>query len=228
MLTKLEKELALCGSELGAQNARRFFKTGIGQYGYGDQFMGITIPVLRQFSKQYKDLSFSDLEQLLTSPIHEKRMLALLILVLNFKKAALPMQNKIYNFYITHLKYINNWDLVDGSTPYIIGPLASLDQLDIWVKDSSLWVRRIAILATFHPIRQGRFSETLHISEQLLHDTEDLIHKAVGWMLREVGKRNLTTERKFLDQYAPIMPRTMLRYAIEKFDDEVRRYYLQK
>ncbi|OGT09954.1 MAG: DNA alkylation repair protein [Gammaproteobacteria bacterium GWE2_42_36] len=213
-----------------AKILQRFFKTGPGEYGEGDVFLGITIPALRKLAKAYISLDFPDLTRLLQSPIHEERMLSLLILMQKYQKNA-DSQTTCYQFYVDHKTYINNWDLVDVSAPHIIGHYLFDRDTSIllrWAKSRHLWTKRIAIISTFHFIRQHEFDKTLKIAEFLLHDQHDLIHKAVGWMLREIGKRDILIEKQFLDQYYTVMPRTMLRYAIEKFDEKERKFYLNK
>lgn len=213
-----------------AEHSQRFFKTGEGQYGYGDKFLGIRVPVLRKAIKKYWDLPLSVTETLLASEYHEIRLFALLLLVKRFSRADEKEQGDVYRTYLDHTHYVNNWDLVDSSAPYIVG--AYLEQRNRAVlyeltQSPCLWERRIAILATFHFIRQGDFADTLRIAEQLLGDKEDLIHKATGWMLREVGNRNLPAETEFLKKHYRHMPRTMLRYSIEKFRPEDRRKFLR-
>ncbi|WP_024851232.1 DNA alkylation repair protein [Hydrogenovibrio kuenenii] len=213
-----------------AEHSQRFFKTGKGQYGEGDVFIGIRVPVLRKQVKQFLSVDLKDVTQLLESPIHEVRLFALLLLAERYKKAGATEQEAIFNLYKAHTLRVNNWDLVDSSAPYIVG--AYLQQKDKsllyeWVVSSSLWERRIAIVATFHFIRNNQFDDTLKLSEMLLQDKEDLMHKAVGWMLREVGKRDESTLKTFLKQHYQVMPRTMLRYAIEKFPETERKSYLQ-
>jgi len=213
-----------------AEHSQRFFKTGEGQYGYGDKFLGIRVPVLRKAVKKYRDTPLSVSESLLTSEYHEIRLFALLLLVDRFTCADEKEQGGIYRTYLAHTRYVNNWDLVDSSSPYIVG--AYLEQRDRAVlyelsQSACLWERRIAILATFHFIRQGDFDDTLQLAAQLLGDKEDLIHKAIGWMLREVGNRDLLAETEFLKKHYRCMPRTMLRYAIEKFSPEERRRFLR-
>lgn len=213
-----------------ARQSRRFFKTAKGQYGYGDIFLGIKVPVLRQVVKQYGNAPLSVAQQLLTSKYHEIRLFALLLMVKRFSTGNSCEREAIYRAYLAHTRYINNWDLVDSSAYQIVG--AHLENSDTSVLDDlassdSLWERRIAIIATFHFIKKNRFGETLRIAWQLIGDREDLIHKAVGWMLREVGKRDLNAEVSFLREHYRSMPRTMLRYAIEKFSPEDRRKYLQ-
>ena len=214
-----------------ARDARRFFKTGPGEYGEGDQFRGIRVPVLRSMTRLYQHLSLDQTAKLLTSPFHEDRLLALLILVRKYTRSDVTQQAKIFSLFAAHTAYVNNWDLVDTSAPYISGPhffTRHRKPLYRWAASTSLWERRIAIMSTFHFIRHGDYDDTLALAKRLLHDPEDLMHKAVGWMLREVGNRDRMTEEAFLREHAPLMPRTMLRYAIEKFPPEVRRTYLAK
>lgn len=209
---------------------QRFFKTGPGQYGEGDRFWGVKVPLVRKLAKKYRHLLPSELEILLSSSKHEERQLALFVLVLQFTKADPAQQEKIYRFYLDHRSGINNWDLVDGSAPYIVGPyLLERDKSVLYnlVRSENLWQRRIAIMATFYFIRQNHFEDALALSEILLNDTHDLIHKAVGWMLREIGKRDLQSEENFLKPRYQTMPRTMLRYAIEKFPEAKRLAYLK-
>jgi 3-methyladenine DNA glycosylase AlkD len=212
-----------------AKNSQRFFKTAKGEYGYGDIFLGIRVPVIRETVKKYKELKLSEVTKLLKSKYHEIRLFALLVLVYKFKNENVEGQEKIYNLYIKHRKYINNWDLVDSSAPYIVGAwLCNRDKTILYelAVSNRLWDRRISILATSFFISKDHFNDTLKISSILLNDNEDLIHKAVGWMLREVGKKNRLVEEKYLRSRYKKMPRTMLRYAIEKFEPERRREYL--
>jgi len=213
-----------------AKNSRRFFKTAKGEYGYGDIFLGIRVPVIREAVKKYKELKLSEVTKLLKSKYHEIRLFALLVLVYKFKNENVEGQEKIYNLYMKHRKYINNWDLVDSSAPYIVGAwLCNRDKTILYelAVSKRLWERRISILATSFFISKDHFNDTLKISSILLNDNEDLIHKAVGWMLREVGKKNRLVEEKYLRSRYKKMPRTMLRYAIEKFEPERRRGYLR-
>ena len=213
-----------------AEHSQRFFKTGIGEYGYGDKFLGIRVPLIRQSVKKYKTASLSDAEKLLKSEYHEIRLFALLLLVFQFTHGGAVEKQKIYNLYLNNTLYINNWDLVDSSAHYIIGNyLENKDRSILYElsKSSSLWERRIAIISTFYFIRKNDFKDALSISKQLLNDPEDLIHKATGWMLREVGKRDRAKELGFLNAYYKVMPRTMLRYAIEKFSELDRQDYLK-
>ena len=212
-----------------------FFKTSKGQYGEGDKFIGITVPLQREIAKKYyESASFVDLQKMLESKIHEYRLTSLLILVYKYDKTKNEkLKKEIYNFYLKNLQYINNWDLVDVTTPNIVGDylLNNPKEKKILyklVKSKNLWERRVAILATFRFIKEKQFEDTLAISEILLNDTHDLIHKAVGWMLREMGKRDIKPLIKFLNKYAGTMPRTMLRYAIEKFPEEMRKIYLKR
>jgi 3-methyladenine DNA glycosylase AlkD len=213
-----------------AEHSQRFFKTAEGQYGYGDKFLGIRVPVLRRAVKKYLLAPLSVAERLLRSEFHEIRLFALLLLVARFGKGDAEEQGWIYRTYLAHTRHVNNWDLVDSSAPYIVGAyLGNRNKsiLDKLAGSDALWERRIAIMATFHFIRKGNFHDTLRIAEQLLGDREDLIHKATGWMLREVGRRDLRLEVDFLKDHYRRMPRTMLRYAIEKFDPTDRRKYLR-
>jgi 3-methyladenine DNA glycosylase AlkD len=213
-----------------AQVLQRFFKTGPGEYGEGDLFLGIKVPELRKLAKEYEGIALKEAKQLLRSSIHEQRLLALLLLIRKFSKGDVGARKRIYELYIRNTQYINNWDLVDVSAEHVVGAYLmerNKEQLYRLAKSASLWERRISILSTFHYVKHNEFSETLKISKMLLSDEEDLIHKAVGWMLREVGKRHLPTEEKFLRAHYKIMPRTMLRYAIERFPEPKRQRYLK-
>ena len=208
----------------------RFFKTGPGEYGEGDVFLGVRVPVIRKVAKEFNGLPISEAESLLHSEFHEERLLALVIMVSHFEKGDDATRKRVYDLYLSNARYINNWDLVDLSAPQIVGGYQegkSRRPLHRLAKSANLWERRIAILATFHFIRRGDFADTLKVAEMLLKDKEDLIHKAVGWMLREIGKRDVATLEAFLGKHCQVMPRTMLRYAIERFSDEKRREYLQ-
>lgn len=211
-----------------AEHAQRFFKTGQGQYGYGDKFLGIRVPVVRQQVKAFWPMPLSELSKLLHSGYHEERLFALLAMVRLFECGHEDARTAVYVEYLNHTHCINNWDLVDCSAPNIVGAyLADRDKSPLYAlaASGSLWERRIAILATFAFIRQNRFGDALKIAGALRDDPHDLIHKAVGWMLREIGKRDMAAERTFLDAHTAQMPRTMLRYAIEKFPDALRRHY---
>jgi len=218
------------GSKEKAQIAQRFFKTGPGEYGEGDVFVGVRAPELRGLAKEFQDLTPEEIRILLRSEIHEERALALLILVRNCTRGDQREQERIYKLYMRHLRFINNWDLVDVSAEHMVGAYLrerSKKPLYALARSKNLWERRISILATFHYIKRNEFSETLKIAKMLLLDEEDLIHKAVGWMLREVGKRDLAAEERFLKTNYKKMPRTMLRYAIERFPEPKRQRYLK-
>lgn len=234
MLNKLKKDLRKLADPEKAKNYARFFKTGQGEYGEGDKFLGVVVPQQRKVAVKYRGLELKDLQGLLSSNIHEYRLIALFVLVSQYKKAKKNENDKkkIVDFYLKNTKNINNWDLVDSSVHYILGDYL-LDKLDRKIlyklaKSKNLWERRIAIISTFAFIRAGQFIDTLKIAKILLNDKHDLIHKAVGWMLREVGNRNLKIEEEFLQKHYKQMPRTMLRYAIEKFVAEKRQSYLEK
>jgi len=213
-----------------AEHSLRFFKTGPGEYGEGDVFLGIRVPVTRKVARKFRELSLDQILKLLKSKFHEERLLALFMLVALFKKGDDIEKKNIYNAYLGHTDSINNWDLVDGSAHQIVGGyLFERDRRPLYklVKSKSLWERRISMIATYTFIKKNDFVDTLKLSEILLPDEEDLIHKAVGWMLREVGKLDLEVEEKFLRKHYKKMPRTMLRYAIEKFVEKRRQGYLQ-
>jgi 3-methyladenine DNA glycosylase AlkD len=227
---EIRKKLHAIAIPADAAILQRFFKTGPGEYGEGDRFIGVKVPGLRAVCRECRGLPLSQVRTMLRSPVHEERALALMILVDAFPRADAAEQRKIYDFYLEHTKYINNWDLVDLSAGQIVGgwlrgkskaPLTKL------ARSKSLWERRIAIIATFDGIRIGEYDETFRIADLLLRDSHDLIHKAVGWLLREVGKRDGAAERRFLRTRYKTMPRTMLRYAIEKFPEAERKKYLR-
>jgi len=231
MLSDLKKDIHRLANPAKAKILSRFFKTGPGEYGEGDIFLGLMVPQSRTISRKYKDLPLSDIQLLLNSKIHEERTIALAILVNRFAKSGVQDRKNIYGFYLANTKNINNWDLVDISAPNIVGeylldkPLNILFKL---AKSKSLWERRIAILSTFAFIYKGDPKPTLKIAEMLLHDKEDLIHKAVGWLLREVGKRcSQKVLTNFLDSHLGLLPRTTLRYAIERFPPKLRLKYLK-
>ena len=212
-----------------AEHSQRFFKTADGEYGFGDIFLGIRVPLVRQAVKTFKSAPLSTVEKLLQSEYHEIRLFALLLLVFRFGKSDLNEQEEIYQMYLRNTRYVNNWDLVDSSAHHIVGAyLENRDRSILYdlAKSESLWERRIAILSTFYFIKLNQYRDILRISEQLLSDKEDLIHKALGWMLREVGKRDNAIEVAFLNNHYQKMPRTMLRYAIEKFNPADRQKYL--
>lgn len=230
MLSKIQSEMRTLADPDIAAVSMRFFKTGPGQYGEGDRFRGIRVPVLRKLAKKYRSVSFGDLEKLLHSAFHEERLLALLILVQQYTGGDGAERKRIYRLYLDNTSYINNWDLVDTSAEHIVGAHLenkSRSPLTRLARSEMLWERRIAIIATFRYIKNNDFGETLRIGKLLLKDTEDLIHKAVGWMLREVGKLDRAAEETFLKAHYHDMPRTMLRYAIERFPEPLRKAYLK-
>ena len=282
MLKQLRMELKKIADSKKAQVLQRFFKTGKGEYGEEDIFLGITVPISRKIANKYRDLDFAGIKELIHSRIHEERLIALLILVHNFNRGNKNIRERIYKFYLGNTKYINNWDLVDLSADKIVGeyllndkklfvrqprisddarqisnlplsnsaslsksrlqsgtqptfsssesglPRSSFSILVILAKSKNIWERRVAIMATYAFIKNNKFDETLKIAEMLLQDEHDLVHKAVGWMLREMGKRDLEIEIEFLNKHSQEMPRTMLRYAIEKFPQKLRISYLKK
>jgi 3-methyladenine DNA glycosylase AlkD len=226
----IRRELRKLANKEKASILQRFFKTGPGEYGEGDVFLGVVVPELRKLSKEHDNLSLREAQQLLKSSIHEERMLALLILIRRYSRGDEDEKKRIYELYLKNTRFINNWDLVDLSAEHVVGAFLmgkSKESLYRLAKSKDLWERRIAIMATFHFIKRGRSSETLKISKVLLGDGEDLIHKATGWMLREVGKRDRATEEGFLQEHYQKMPRTMLRYAIERFPEPKRQRYLK-
>ena len=229
-IQKIKERLKQLANKEKAEVLQRFFKTGPGEYGEGDVFLGIKVPDLRKVAKDFQDISTEDVIVLLESAIHEERLLALLVLVRKYAKGNETAKNKIYRLYLKKTKFINSWDLVDGSAHHIVGDyLMDKNKAPLYrlAKSEDLWERRIAMLATFYFIKHGKYEETLKIARILLTDREDLIHKAVGWMLREIGKKEMVTEETFLKQHYKEMPRTMLRYAIEKFPEPKRQQYLK-
>jgi len=216
-------------NEERARHSMRFFKTGKGEYGEGDKFLGIRVPVIRAHAKKFKDISLEENLKLLRSEFHEERLCSLIILIHKFSKGNENERAEIFRIYMNNTKYINNWDLVDLSAPHIVGAFL-FDKKRTLIYELSesadLWKRRIAILSTFHFIKRFQYDDALNLSEKYLRDKEDLIHKAVGWMLREIGNRNIAVEKEFLGKHYKIMPRTMLRYAIEKFPEIERKAYL--
>jgi len=226
----LRKELKRHSDPYKAKILQRFFKTGPGEYAEGDIFIGINVPVLRALAKKYQNLPLDETTRLLRSRIHEERLLSLLILILKYRKADLMGKREIYRVYLKNSMHINNWDLVDVTAKQIVGDyLYDKDRRKLYqlARSGSLWQRRIAVLSTFHFIGKGDHEDALKIARILLSDEHDLIHKAVGWMLREVGKCDIRAEENFLDKYHRRMPRTMLRYAIERFPEKKRQGYLR-
>ncbi len=226
----VKKELQVHASAEKAKILSKFFKTGNGEYGEGDVFLGITVPEQRKIAKKYKNLELRDIQKLLESKIHEHRLVALLILAGQFQKK--EKKQEIFEFYLKNTKKINNWDLVDLTADKIVGEYLFDKEKTILTKlanSENLWERRIAIMATFHFIKKGEHEWTFKLAEVLLNDKHDLIHKVVGWMLREVGKRiGQDIEEKFLKKHYRKMPRTMLRYAIERFDERKREFFLNR
>ncbi len=217
-------------SPAAATAATRFFKTGPGEYGEGDTFIGVNVPTLRTVARSFRALPLDEIRSLLNSPVHEERHLALLILVLQAAKGDEAQRKRAYDLYLSNTRFVNNWDLVDCSAPQVVGGYLLTrpkEPLYTLARSKSLWERRIAVVSTQHFIRHGEFDHTLAVGELLLGDTEDLIHKATGWTLREVGKKDQAVLEGFLDRHGAVMPRTMLRYAIERFPPDRRRAYLQ-
>jgi len=226
----LRKEIKSLASTEVAKTMQWFFKTGKGEYGEGDVFAGLKVPTQRKIAREFMDLSFTELKILLNSSVHEERLISLFILVEKYEKGDEKSKTKIFSFYLKNRKRVNNWDLVDLSAPKIVGKqLLEKDKniLFKFAESKNLWDRRIAILSTYEFIRNKKYDPTLKIAKILLKDDHDLIHKAVGWMLREIGKRDLLVEEKFLKTHNKKMPRTMLRYAIEKFPETKRKKYLK-
>lgn len=230
-LLKLKSELRRKASSKRAEILQRFFKTGKGEYGEGDIFLGITVPETRKIAKKYSKLDFQDIKKLLKSKIHEERLLGILIMVNNFERGEKIERKKIFDFYLKNTKYINNWDLVDLSANKIVGAHLLCKPRKILyglAKSRNIWERRVSIIATFHFIKNNQFEDTLKISEILINDKHDLIHKATGWMLRETGKKSQIILERFLNKHSKKMPKTMLRYAIERFPKNKRIKYLKK
>jgi len=228
--TAIRRKLRAHANPASVAILQSFFKTGPGQYGEGDQFIGVKVPGLRAVCREWRGAPLAEVLKLLRSRIHEERALALLMLGDAFNAGDDRMRRQIYDLYLANTAFINNWDLVDCSAGQIVGGWLrgrSTAPLTRLARSKSLWERRIAMIATFDGIRRGEFRDTFRIAEILLHDEHDLIHKAVGWLLREVGKRDSAAERAFLASRYKTMPRTMLRYAIEKFPEEERRKYLE-
>ncbi len=232
MINSLRKELQKKANKKKAKLLQGFFKTGKGEYGEGDLFLGITVPEVRKIAKRFKGLELAETSDLMGSKFHEERQACLFILVEKFSRGDEKEKKEIFDFYIQNRKGVNNWDLIDLTAPRIVG--AWLDGKDKsllykFARSKNIWERRIAVLATFYYIQRGDCADALQIAEILKNDRHDLIQKAVGWMLREVGKRcGKSREEAFLKKYYQIMPRTMLRYAIERFPGKERQKYLAK
>lgn len=229
-MNNLLKELKTLSDIQIAEHAQRFFKTGKDEYGEGDKFLGIRVPILRKKAEQYKYLSLEEISHLLQSQFNEIRLISLFILIKNYEKSDHKHKEEIVNLYIGNIAFINNWNLVDASAPNILGDYLMNKKktlLYLLASSNNLWERRIAIMSTFNFIKKGVYKDTIKIAAILINDREDLIHKAVGWMLREVGNRDFNIEVSFLNKYADKMPRTMLRYSIEKFPEGLRKEYLK-
>ncbi len=227
----VQTELRALADPEQARHLIRFFKTGPGEYGEGDRFLGIRVPAQRTIARKYWNLSLDEVAVLVRSEFHEERLSGLLILTYRYPKASTEEKQAIYEFYISHIPWINNWDLVDVTAPNIIGSWLEQRSRNILyelAESENIWNRRIAILSTLHFIRKDDFEDTVKLAQILLHDTHHLIHKAVGWMLREAGKRDEATLESFLEKHSLQMPRTMLRYAIERLPDAKRRQYLDR
>ena len=225
----IKEDLLKLGDPEKAKILLRFFKTGKGEYGEGDRFLGVSLPNQRLVAKRYAHVSLAELQSLLSSKTHEFRLTALIILVHKYKKA--EDKKPVVDFYLKNVRQVNNWDLVDLSAPNILGKHLLDKKRDLLYKmaaSDNIWGRRIAIISTLEFIRNDEFADTLKISETLLKDKHDLIHKAVGWMLREVGKRDVAVLEAFLNKHCKVMPRTMLRYSLEKFDPKKREFYMRK
>ncbi len=228
-LAALRRDIRALGSPERAKHSLRFFRTGPGEYGEGDKFFGLSVPEMRAIAKRYRDLGHDDVLELLQSPWHEDRVVALLLLVDGYERGDDARRQKIHRSYLANTSRINNWDLVDMSAGQVVGghlDASEVSLLEKLARSRDLWERRIAIVATFNFIKQKQLAPTLRIAELLLHDPHDLIHKAVGWMLREVGKKDRKVLDAFLAKHYREMPRTMLRYAIERHPESTRKRYL--
>ena len=228
-LAALRRDIRALGSPERAKHSLRFFRTGPGEYGEGDKFFGLSVPEMRAIAKRYRDLGHDQLLELLQSEWHEDRVVALLLLVDGYKHGNQADRQKIHRAYLSNTRRINNWDLVDMSAGQLVGghlDVSEISLLEKLARSQDLWERRIAIVATFHFIKQHQLEPTLRIADMLLHDPHDLIHKAVGWMLREVGKKDRKALDRFLATRYGTMPRTMLRYAIERHPEQTRKRYL--
>jgi len=229
-LDSIKNKIRSHADPIRAKNSLWFFKTGKGDYGEGDKFFGLKVPICRKISKEFKELDYPELDELIQSKYHEERLIALFILILKFDKAEEKERTKIYKYYLAHTKWVNNWDLVDQSAPRIVGRyLIDKDKKILFklAKSKDLWEKRISVISTLAFIKLAdEYENTLALAEILLHDKHDLIQKAVGWMVREVGNRSIPAETAFLKKHYKTMPRTALRYSIEKFPEEIRKAYL--
>ena len=231
MLDKLKKEIKKHSNPEKAKIYARFFKTGKGQYGEGDKFLGLTVPDQRKLAQKYVYLNFEEIKQLLYSKYHEHRLTGFFILCYKYQKSNAKEKDKIIEFYLMHKHRGNNWDLIDCVSDKLLGKhILEKDKSILYdlAKSESLWDRRIAIISTFEFIRNKKFKDTKKIAEILMNDKHDLIHKAAGWMLREMGKRDEKELIKFLDKHYRKMPRTMLRYAIERLSEKKKVFYMRK
>jgi len=230
--TDVQRSLQKVASVKRAQMSTRFFKTGAGEYGAGDVFIGVTVPEQRKIAKQFLSLPLVEVQKLLKSEVHEYRCTALLIVVLQYQKGSVLEKQRVVAFYLRHKKQVNNWDLVDTSAYQILGEycvcLGDADVLYTLIEEQSMWYRRIAMVATYAFIKRSELAHTFLLAERVLQDTEDLMHKATGWMLREAGKKDKRALEQFLEKWYQSMPRTMFRYAIERFSENERRRWLQK
>ncbi len=229
----MKKDLQKLADSKKGKELSRFFKTGKGEYGEGDIFLGIAVPEQRKIAKKYYELQLNKIQEFLSSKIHEHRLTSLFILISKFEKGNNKLKKEIFDFYLKNTRNINNWDLVDLSAPKILGAYMlnhpkEKKILYKFAKSKNLWEKRIAIISTFAFIKNNEFDDAIKIAEILLNDKHDLIHKAVGWMLREIGKRDQKTEEKFLKKHYKEIPRTMLRYAIEKFQKNKKEFYMKK
>jgi len=231
---QVEKELREDANDEKARHHYRFFKAFPGGYGEGDRFFGITVPMQRKIANRYyQEINTTEVEQLLQNPYHECRLTALFIMRLKFEKSGSPIteeQHEIIRLYLANRSFVNNWDLVDSSAPYLLGPFLyhkDIDPLATLAASGNLWEERIAVLATFYFIRQGNYRETFKLAKHFHYHEHDLMHKAVGWMLREIGKRDFNAALNYLKEHYHDMPRTMLRYAIEKFEPDLRQQFLK-
>lgn len=230
-LTQLKNALREHVEPNYAERAASFFKTGKGDYAEGERFLGIRKPVLRQLVKPYQNLDYASVDKLLGSTWHEEKVAAMLLLLLKYRHGSLAEQKKVYQYYAKNRIRVNNWDLVDDSAAAIVGHYHFSNQFALprsWITETNLWSRRIVIVASHYHIKQDQYQETIYFAEQVMQDQEDLIHKATGWMLRELGKRSMPTLQKFLDKYYQSMPRTMLRYAIEHIQGAQREFYMRR
>lgn len=231
IVRKIKEELRRVSDKEKAKILQGFFKTAPGEYGHGDIFIGLTVPQIRKIANEHKTIKLKDVLALLKSPIHEERLLSLIVMVSKFKEGTSSDKKQIYEAYLKNTKYINNWDLVDLTAHAIVGAFlkdSKREKLYELVRSKNLWERRIAVISTFYFIKSNSFDDSLKIAEILLNDKEDLIHKATGWMLREVAKKDKGLVEDFLLEHHGRMPRTMLRYAIERFPEKERKRYLSK